>query len=197
MEDERDAGYSDTQQMEMNVSAAGSADPRALEEEVVPEVPDDSRAERAKGLEALAEELVCSRAERAKRLEASKQEGRYRAQEVMLSNLSDFTKHESFIELCGLLGTKDIERSEFDALCSKGMRVAFGALGDQDDTLGEQAGAALRLSLDRIQGLAILQKRPMAIYERGGHWGGKEIPPHPSYALLKRAKLTPEFDPPK
>ena len=30
MEDERDAGYSDTQQMEMNVSAAGSADPRAL-----------------------------------------------------------------------------------------------------------------------------------------------------------------------
>ena len=179
MEDERDAGYSDTQQMEMNVSAAGSADPRALEEEVIPEVPDDSRAERAK------------------RLEASKQEGRYRAQEVMLSNLSDFTKHESFIELCGLLGTKDIERSEFDALCSKGMRAAFGALGDQDDSLGEQAGAALRLSLDRIQGLAILRKRPMAIYERGGHWGGKEIPPHPSYALLKRAKLTPEFDPPK
>ena len=179
MEDERDAGFSDTQQMEMNVSAAGSADPRALEEEVVPEVPDDSRAERAE------------------RLEISKQEGRYRAQEVMLSNLSDFTKHESFIELCGLLGTKDIERSEFDALCSKGMRAAFGALGDQDDSLGEQAGAALRLSLDRIQGLAILRKRPMAIYERGGHWGGKEIPPHPSYALLKRAKLTPEFDPPE
>ena len=63
--------------------------------------------------------------------------------------------------------------------------------------LGLQAGAALRLSLDRIQGLALLQKRPMAIYERGGHWGETEIPPHPSYALLKRAKLTPEFDPPK
>ena len=121
----------------------------------------------------------------------------------MLANLSSFMKHDSFYELCGLLGTKDIERSEFEDLCSKGMRVAFGALGDQDDTHGEQAGEALKLSLearqlslDRIQGLAILQKRPMAIYERGGHWGGKEIPPHPSYALLKRAKLTPEFHPP-
>ena len=42
-----------------------------------------------------------------------------------------------------------------------------------------------------------MRKRPMAVYERGGYWGGKEIPPHPSYALLKRAKLTPELDPPK
>ena len=54
----------------------------------------------------------------------------------MLTNMSDFTRHDSFFELCGLLGTKDIERSAFDALCSKGMREAFGALGDLDDTLG-------------------------------------------------------------
>ena len=74
------------------------------------------------------------------------------------------------------------------------------AVGDSSNTnpmLGLQAGAALRLSLDRIQGLAVLRKRPMAVYERGGYWGETKIPPHPSYALLKRAKLTPEFDPPK
>ena len=102
----------------------------------------------------------------------------------------------TFFELCGLLGTKDIERTEFDALCSKGMSEASGKSGNMDDTLGEQAGAALLPSLDRIKGLAVLRKRPMAGYERGGHWGEKEIPPHPSYALLKRAKLTPEFHPP-
>ena len=39
----------------------------------------------------------------------------------MLANLSSFTRHDSFYELCGLLGTKDIERSAFDALCSKGI----------------------------------------------------------------------------
>ena len=115
---------------------------------------------------------------------------------VLQTNLSSFVKHDSFYELCGLLGTKDIERSEFDALCSKGMAEASGELGNLNDTLGEQAGAALLLSLDRIKGLAVLRKRPMAGYERGGYWGEKEIPPHPSYALLKRAKLTPEFHPP-
>ena len=118
------------------------------------------------------------------------------AHKALQTNLSSFVKHDSFYELCGLLGTKDIERSEFDALCSKGMAEASGKLGNLNDTLGEQAGAALLLSLDRIKGLAVLRKRPMAGYERGGHWGEKEIPPHPSYALLKRAKLTPEFHPP-
>ena len=115
---------------------------------------------------------------------------------VLQTNLSSFVKHDSFYELCGLLGTKDIERSEFDALCSKGMAEASGKLDNLNDTLGEQAGAALLPSLDRIKGLAVLRKRPMAGYERGGCWGEKEIPPHPSYALLKRAKLTPEFHPP-
>ena len=118
------------------------------------------------------------------------------AHKALRTNLSSFVKHDSFYELCGLLGTKDIERSEFDALCSKGMAEASGELGNLNDTLGEQAGAALLLSLDRIKGLAVLRKRPMAGYERGGYWGEKEIPPHPSYALLKRAKLTPEFHPP-
>ena len=84
------------------------------------------------------------------------------AHKALQTNLSNFVKHDSFYELCGLLGTKDIERSEFDALCSKGMAEASGEMGNLNDTLGEQAGAALLPSLDRIKGLAVLRKRPMA-----------------------------------
>ena len=55
----------------------------------------------------------CGRARRArKELEAaSNVTSQSEAQEVMLANLSSFTRHDSFYELCGLLGTKDIERS--------------------------------------------------------------------------------------
>ena len=96
----------------------------------------------------------------------------------MLANLSSFTRHDSFYELCGLLGTKDIERSTFDALCSKGMSEASGALGNLDKTLGEQAGggASLGVSLDPIfheKGKAILKKCPAAAGWKGGEnsWG--------------------------
>ena len=181
MEDERDAGFSPTQQIEMNLNAVASADARASTGgEAGPEEPPSSPPD--SGVSETAA--------------APNQTSQSGAQETLLANLSSFMKHDSFYELCGLLGTKDIERSEFDALCSKGMAEASGELGNLNDTLGEQAGAALLLSLDRIKGLAVLRKRPMAGYERGGYWGEKEIPPHPSYALLKRAKLTPEFHPP-
>ena len=113
----------------------------------------------------------------------------------MLANLSSFTRHDSFYELCGLLGTKDIERSTFDALCSKGMSEASGALGNLDRTLGEQAGATLGVSLDPVfhkKGKAILKKCPAAAGWKGGvnSWG--YCAPHPEYHVLKRAKLTIE-----
>ena len=113
------------------------------------------------------------------------------------ANVSAFMMHSAYIEMCGMLCNEELSRPEFDALLQKGLTAAVGERSNTDPKLGTQAGAALKLSLDRIQGLAVLRKRPMAVYERGGYWGGKEIPPHPSYALLKRAKLTPEFDPPK
>ena len=46
MEDERDAGFSPTQQMEMNINAAASADARAIGEEASPEEPTSSPPER-------------------------------------------------------------------------------------------------------------------------------------------------------
>ena len=115
----------------------------------------------------------------------------------MLTNMSDFTRHDSFFELCGLLGTKDIERSEFDSLCSKGMRVAFGALGDLDNTLGEQAGATLGVSLDPVfhkKGKAILKKCPAAAGWKGGEDSWGYCAPHPEYHILKRSRLTTEDD---
>ena len=181
MEDEQNSGFSPTQQMEMNLNAAASADARASTGgEASPEEPTSSPPH--SGVSETAA--------------APNQTSQSGAEETLFTNLSSFMKQDSFYELCGLLGTKDIERTEFDALCSKGLVEASGELGNLNDTLGEQAGAALLLSLDRIKGLAVLRKRPMAGYERGGYWGEKEIPPHPSYALLKRAKLTPEFHPP-
>ena len=78
-----------------------------------------------------------------------------------------------------------------------GMAEAVGGCYNANARLGVQAGANLMQRLERIRGLAILEKRPMAKYERGGTWGEMKIPPHPSYALLKRAKLTSEFDPPE
>ena len=242
MEDEQNSGFSPTQQMEMNLNAAASADARAgTGGEASPEGPTSSPPDSGVSETAAAPnqtsqsgaqetlltnqdtptlqtalDAVRARRERAKmELEAAseavtaaalapprphesvlRQWVECEAHKALQTNLSSFVKHDSFYELCGLLGTKDIERSEFDALCSKGMAEASGELGNLNDTLGEQAGAALLLSLDRIKGLAVLRKRPMAGYERGGYWGEKEIPPHPSYALLKRAKLTPEFHPP-
>ena len=105
------------------------------------------------------------------------------------------------IELCGLLSTNKIERSEFDALYMVGVKKVSGAreYGNPDTTLGKQAGATLARNLDHIYrtwGLAILKKRPMAKYECGGNWDGIPIPPHADYPLLKRARLTKEFDPP-
>ena len=104
-------------------------------------------------------------------------------------------KHNSFYELCGLLGTKDIERSEFDVMCSKGMIEASGESGNMDDTLGVQAGATLGASLDQVfheKGKAILKKCPMAAGWKGGvnSWGYCD--PHPEYHILKRARLTTE-----
>ena len=117
------------------------------------------------------------------------------AQETLLANLSSFMKHDSFYELCGLLGTKDIERSEFDVMCSKGMIEASGELGNLDKTLGVQAGATLGASLDPVfhkKGKAILKKCPAAAGWKGGvnSWG--YCAPHPEYHVLKRAKLTIE-----
>ena len=114
---------------------------------------------------------------------------------ALQTNLSSFVKHDSFYELCGLLGTKDIERPEFDALCSKGMAEASGKMDNLDGTLGKQAGAALGLELDRIfhkKGMAILKECPMAAGWKGGvnSWG--YCAPHPEYHILKRARLTTE-----
>ena len=114
----------------------------------------------------------------------------------MQSNITAFMMHDAYVEMCGMLSNEDLTRPEFDALLQKGLTAAVGERFNTDPTLGSQAGAALKLSLDRMQGLAVLRKRPMAVYERGGYWGGVYVPPHPSYALLKRAKLTGEFDPP-
>ena len=111
----------------------------------------------------------------------------------MRTNLSSFVKHDSFFELCGLLGTKDIERSEFDVLCSKGMSEASGKSGNMDDTLGVQAGASLGVSLDPIfrkKGMAILKKCPAAAAWKGGKNSWGYCPPHPDYHVLKRARLT-------
>ena len=104
-------------------------------------------------------------------------------------------KHDSFYELCGLLGTKDIERSEFDVMCSKGMIEASGESGNMNDTLGVQAGASLGVSLDPIfrkKGMAILEKCPAAAGWKGGKNSWGDCAPHPEYHVLKRARLTTE-----
>ena len=117
------------------------------------------------------------------------------AQEALQTNLSSFVKHDSFYELCGLLGTKDIERSEFDVMCSKGMIEASGESGNMDDTLGVQAGASLGASLDSVfrkKGKAILEKCPNAARWKGGENAWGYCAPHPEYHILKRARLTTE-----
>ena len=117
------------------------------------------------------------------------------AHKALQTNLSSFVKHDSFFELCGLLGTKDIERSEFDVLCSKGMSEASGKSGNMDDTLGVQAGASLGVSLDPIfrkKGMAILKKCPAAAGWKGGENSWGYCAPHPDYHVLKRARLTAE-----
>ena len=116
---------------------------------------------------------------------------------ALRNNLTDFTTHSAAIELYGMLGTNQIERSEFDALYNAGVKKATGAgrYGNPDTTLGKQAGAALALELDRIfyeKGKAILKKCPMAAGWKGGinSWGYCD--PHPEYHILKRARLTTE-----
>ena len=118
---------------------------------------------------------------------------------ALRNNLTDFTVHSAAIELYGMLGTNQIERSEFDALYNAGVKKATGAgrYGNPDTTLGKQAGAALALELDRIfhkKGMAILKKCPMAAGWKGGvnSWGYCD--PHPEYHILKRARLTTEDD---
>ena len=139
LDEERDLGYSRNEEREMNVSAAASADASALGEEASPKEPTSSPpesgvSETAAAASAIGEEvspeeldhgtsssippalqaaLDRSRARRARKaLEAaSNLTSQSEAQEVMLANLSSFTRHDSFYELCGLLGTKDIERS--------------------------------------------------------------------------------------
>ena len=207
----------------MNVLAAARADASALGKGASPEEPTSSPpesgvSETAAAASAISEEvspeeldhgtsssippalqaaLDHSRARRARKaLEAaSNLTSQSEAQEVMLANLSSFTRHDSFYELCGLLGTKDIERSAFDALCSKGMSEASGALGNLDKTLGEQAGASLGVSLDPIfreKGMAILKKCPAAAGWKGGENSWGYCAPHPDYHVLKRARLTTE-----
>ena len=59
--------------------------------------------------------------------------------------------------------------------------------------LGAQAGAALKLSLDRIfeeKGKAILKECPAAAGWSGGYNSWGYCAPHPGYHILKRAKLT-------
>ena len=116
---------------------------------------------------------------------------------ALRNNLTDFTTHSAAIKLYGMLGTNQIERSEFDVLYNAGVEKATsaGRYGDPDTTLGEQAGAALALKLDRIfyeKGKAILEKCPMAAGWKGGVnlWG--YCAPHPEYHILKRARLTTE-----
>ena len=118
---------------------------------------------------------------------------------ALRNNLTDFTTHSAAIELYGMLGTNQIERSEFDVLYNAGVKKATGAgrYGNPDTTLGKQAGAALALELDRIfhkKGMAILKKCPMAAGWKGGvnSWGYCD--PHPEYHILKRARLTTEDD---
>ena len=180
MEDEQNSGFSPTQQMEMNINAAASADARASTGgEASPEEPTSSPPHSGVGETAA----------------APNQTSQSGAEETLFTNLSSFMKQDSFYELCGLLGTKDIERTEFDALCSKGLVEASGELGNLNDTLGKQAGAALALELDRIfhkKGMAILKECPMAAGWKGGvnSWG--YCAPHPEYHILKRARLTTE-----
>ena len=94
-----------------------------------------------------------------------------------------------------MLGTNQIERSEFDDLYNAGVKKATGAgrYGNPDTTLGKQAGAALARKLDRIfdrEGRAILKDCLAAAGWKGGvnSWG--YCPPHPRYHILKCAKLT-------
>ena len=116
---------------------------------------------------------------------------------AMQANITAFTTHRAYIEMCGMLYNEEISRPNFDTFLRMGMAEAVGGCYNANARLGVQAGANLMQRLERIRGLAILEKRPMAKYERGGTWGEMKIPPHPSYALLKRAKLTSEFDPPE
>ena len=93
----------------------------AISEKVGPEEPSYSAWDRGTSSPypaALQAALACSSAKRS------------RVKETLHANLSSFVKHDSFYELCGLLGTKDIERSEFDVMCSKGMIEASGELGN-------------------------------------------------------------------
>ena len=119
---------------------------------------------------------------------------------ALRNNLTDFTTHSAAIELYGMLGTNQIERSEFDALYNAGVKKATGAgrYGNPDTTLGKQAGAALALELDSVfrrKGKAILEKCPNAAGWKGGENAWGYCAPHPEYHVLKRAKLTNEFDP--
>ena len=173
------------QEGDMNLCVAASADALALgggasSEEPASSPPGSGMSEEAAAAGTTSEEAIAVAAA---------------ANTILQTNLSSFVKHNSFYELCGLLGTKDIERSDFDVLCSKGMSEASGKSGNMDDTLGVQAGASLGVSLDPIfrkKGMAILEKCPAAAGWKGGKNSWGYCAPHPDYHVLKRARLTTE-----
>ena len=74
------------------------------------------------------------------------------------ANISSFMTHSAYIEMCGMLYNEELSRPDFDALLKKGLAEAVGDRFNMDPKLGVQAGAALKLSLERIPRLGCLAK---------------------------------------
>ena len=109
------------------------------------------------------------------------------------ANISAFMTHSAYIEMCGMLYKEELSRPDFDTLLKKGLAEAVGDRFNTNPKLGVQAGAALKLSLDRIfeeKGKAILKECPAAAGWSGGYNSWGYCAPHPGYHILKRAKLT-------
>ena len=210
---EKPASYSPGSIMGEEAAAAGTTSMEVSLEESTPSPPEGSASEAAASrpaalhsayeaeVSAIAASLIDARLGKRTMRDAALVAAADLVKENMAlrNNLTDFTVHSAAIELYGMLGTNQIELSEFDVLYNAGVKKATGAgrYGNPDTTLGKQAGAALALELDRIfhkKGMAILKKCPMAAGWKGGvnSWGYCD--PHPEYHILKRARLTTEDD---